>query len=235
MSNQNKQIELANPIAPLTPEGQEGSENVYQSYLEELDPRGNSSTALDLHRALNNAKDKRFNAFLNCLSNGKMRRWKLVTIARHCNISMAEFAEFWQSSQRARIIARAQDGLVKVTEDIVNDSLSKQVPCERCDGFGYLQVLGVNLHGGAQTGLVTLENGDVIRSCPSCSGTGFIAQTGDIASRKMLLDITGMSQKSQPVVQINQSFGDAGLKGATDRLNQISFDDVIDVTPEETD
>ncbi len=212
-------------------------DETYNSYLEELDPRGNGPITRDLHTALAQSKDKRFNAFLNCLGDGRMKRWTFAAIAKRCDISLPEFAEFWQSAQKMRVLARAQEGLVKVTDDLVKDALSKQVPCERCDGFGYLEVNGVNIAGGALNGIVQLPTGQYIRSCPSCEGTGFVTGIGDVNARKMLLDMTGMSQKNAPLVNINQTISGSGnsIESATDRLNKISYYDVVDTQSEVVD
>lgn len=195
----------------------------YNAYLEEINPNGESRQSNDVRRALATSTDIRFKEFLGRLSDPKFKGRALATIAKSCDISLPEFAQWWQSAQKARLIARAQEGLVKITEDIIRDATSKLEPCSVCDGYGWRyadpDIPSDMVPGG------TREMGDrQIRTCLQCGGRGTVQTIGNIDSRKLLLDMTGLSSKKGGMnVTVSTTFGGVGVESAVERMSQMDF------------
>lgn len=207
----------------------------YNEYLEGIGIR-DPERRQEVELALAASNDKRFNLFLSYLPNPRYRRASLSSIAKACAIPLPQFMEFWQKAQHTRALAVAQEGITKhVVPDMVEDSRSKDVPCDRCDGFGW--VYAEDGLPKTTKGLRKMDDSDPksrqIRACPLCSGTGNIRKTGDTDSRKMLLEMSGLTNKKGSAVQITQHFGGMGIESAVERLNRVSFDlgddSVIDV------
>lgn len=188
----------------------------YEAYLSELNPRGDDEAAIALRLSLATAKDPRFQAFLERLSLPQFSRYRLSTIAKGCDISLPEFAGFWQSSQHMRVLLKAQSATVDVIDDISADAKSQFILCERCDGFGTLF-----LSDGDKEMLSSEEK---IRVCPACSGEGKVRRPGDADARKMLLEIAGHigGKKNAPSISINQHFG--SIESSVDRMRSVTFD-----------
>lgn len=207
----------------------------YNEYLEGIGLRDPERLpAVEL--ALASGNDKRFNLFLTYMDNPRYRRASLSSIAKACAIPLPQFMEFWQKAQHTRALAIAQEGITRhVVPDMVEDSRSKDMPCDRCDGFGW--VYAEDGLPKSTKGLRKMVDDDPksrqIRACPLCSGTGMVRKTGDTDSRKMLLEMSGLTNKKGSSVQITQHFGGMGIESAVERLNRVSFDlgdeSVIDV------
>jgi len=198
----------------------------FNSYLQELDPRGETEQGASVRLALAAATDTRFNLFLEYLSRKEFARYSLATIAKNCDITLAQFAEFWQKSQRVRAIAMAQNGIVSFIPDMVSESHSQMESCSRCDGTG---------------GVFKDKDDDDpasghLRVCPDCKGTGVKKRSGDQESRKMLLEMTGMTGRGGGAgVRITQNFGGSTMESAVDKMSRVTFevgDEVIDVEAE---
>lgn len=196
----------------------------YNAYLDALNPKANR----DVQLALAASTDTRFREFYERLSEPRFRRYKLATIAKSCNISLPQFADFWHSAQKMRILAKAQDGLMEVTEDIVADARTKYISCERCDGFGFVYM--EDMPAGAKVKGQGVLGDRQIRACPLCEGKGRVTQPGDPDARRSLLEMTGLSgRRSGAAVQITQNFGT--MESAVDKLSRVRFDvaDAVDV------
>lgn len=225
---------MREPNSPrgLVPTASDGRyDEPYNAYLDALAPKENREFQL----ALASSNDQRFREFLSRLSEPRYRTWKLATIAKTCDISLPQFADFWQSAQKLRILARAQDGLLEVTDDIVLDARSKFVNCERCDGFGfvYMETLPDGPHLNRVKGVDVLGDRQ-IRACPDCLGLCKIRKPGDSDSRRSLLEMTGLSGKKSGAggAKVTLNFGT--MESAVDKLSRVSFevgdaDDAIDV------
>lgn len=229
--------QVREPIRGLVPASSYGVlDKTYNEYLGALDPRGTSTRGHAVRVSLAAHADNRFRVFLARLSETRFKRYSLAAIAKGCNISLTEFADFWQKSQNMRTLALAQDGLFDVTSDIITDAKSKPMACERCDGFGWLYV---DSDLAAQPGVRRLVPRDKeskqIRACPTCKGTCLVTKSGDTDSRRMLMDIAGVGGRKGSAVTINATFGS---QSTMDKLSKTSFDisddadaPVIDVDP----
>jgi len=203
-------------------------DETYNAYLDELDPLGKGTDpdkSRIVQEALAMSRDQRFSTFFERIHAPQFKRMTLATVAKSCDITYPEFAEFMQSANKAVALARAQAGVVGVTSDMVQDARSKEVTCGRCDGYGV-----------ATDDLKSNSDGTKpMRTCPDCSGTGKTRLPGDTDSRKLLLEMTGLAGKKGPTVQVNNNnFGGAGIESAMGSLGKVSFDleegAVIDVT-----
>lgn len=209
----------------LVPDG--NHDEPYNVYLEELDPKGDTNRSKEVRFALSASSDKRFSTFLNCLSEPRFKRSKLATIAKACDISLPQFFEFWQSSQKTIALARAQSAMPDLVADMTIDAASRMVNCSRCDGFGYVADYSdkdeVSKLEGRQVP-------DKVKTCPNCKGSGEVREVGNQHARDKLLEVTGMVKKggTGAAVSITQNFGGATMESAVDSLNKISFD--LDVT-----
>lgn len=201
----------------------------YNSYLEEIGlshDLDNEKTRPIVH-ALALSNDLRFKTFLERLSSPGARRQSLAAIAKRCELTLPQFAEFWQKAQHTQALAIAQSGIVSVTRDMVKDAQSLQGTCERCDGFGWCYVEDGLKEQGVE-GITNLNHRDPtsrqIRTCPNCKGTGSVLRAGSTDARKLLLGMVGMGGKSGPSVVVNQNFGGASIDSAISRLSNVTYD-----------
>src|SRR5512140_732309 len=109
-------------------------DRVYGAYLQTLDPRKNE----DVQLALAACPDSRFQEFLERIQSARYRRVSLQTIAKACNIGLAEFQNWWNRESTQRAIAISQQASVNITQDMAEDAKSKDGPCERCDGLKWV-------------------------------------------------------------------------------------------------
>jgi len=195
----------------------------YNAYLDSLDPRGESPRSKAVQFALASARDQRFQRFFEFLYDGRFKKTSLAALAKMCDIGLPEWAEFWQKATVQRALAKAQDALPNLAEDLIEDARSRVVGCERCGGKGLIrdecpmcgnQVLDCPHCGGK----------GVMLDCPDCGATGRQRKPGDTDSRKMLLEMTGLGGRRAPMVQINQDFSTTGIGSSVDRLSKISFE-----------
>lgn len=222
-------------------------DHTYNEYLDSIGIRDPKRAPI-VEFALASSNDGRFREFLNKLkhpfwssANGRSRKpLSLATLAKACDISLPQWAEFWQKAQHMRALAAAQDGAVEIMPDMVADAKSKEAPCDRCDGWGWVYADDVPAKFAGVRRLNPKDPKDKrqIRVCPLCKGSKSVGKTGDTDSRKMLLEVGGFTSKKGSAIQITQHFGGMGMESAVDRLNKVSFsleEDIIDVKPEPTD
>lgn len=204
-------------------------DTTYNEYLNTLDPRGNSDNSKAIRLALASSTDRRFRNFLERVGDPINKGKSLAALAKMDEISLVEFQDWRQKAGTQRILAKAQEGVLLMTEDMVEEARSRDVTCDRCDGFGsvvcdsrapkktpgFRKIKG--LKGADDT---------YVRQCPSCKGTGKTRAYGSEHARDKLLDMTGLSGRgrSTPAVSITQNFGGASMESAVDRLSRISFD-----------
>ncbi len=210
----------------------------YNEYLATLDPRGDSKEAAAMRLALAGSSDVRFRTFLERV-NDPMRPTKtLACVAKECDIGLTEFQDWRQKAQTQRILARAQQGMLEVTEDLVENAKNRDVTCDRCDGFG--SVVCDSKAPKSTPGLRRIKgmksaDDTWMRDCPSCKGKGVLRASGSEHAIDKLIDMTGLSSKGKggggPSVTVN--FGGASMESAVDRLSKIQFDvsGPIDIEP----
>lgn len=193
----------------------------YNDFLSQMDPRHNENTQY----ALASASDMRFREFLRLIGEPKCAKWTLAAVAKNCNITLPEMADFWRKSQLQRGMTKAIDAIPALTDDLIGDAKTQRLVCERCDGLCVVEVdeedtrKGEERRGKART-----------RACPNCTGTGTTRKPGDTHARDKLLEMTGLvGKRGGAAVVINQNFGGMGVGSATDRLDQITF--TVDADP----
>lgn len=197
----------------------------YTEYLTDLDPKGASDRSAAVRHALSISSDIRFREFLARLSQPRYARMHLATIAKTCDIGLPEFADFWQKAQHMRSLATAQEGMTVVTQHMVSDAKTKKVSCDRCDGLGavFADEMAVALKKARKIRVAAEDR--QIRACPACQGLGEIERTGDTDSRRMLMDIAGLSQRRGPAVAVAiNNYGGAGIESAVDKMSSVTFD-----------
>lgn len=202
----------------------------YNAYLTQLDPRGDTPQAQATRQALAAASDDRFQEFLARVNHPMYRKFSLATVAKKCDISLPQFAEFWQKAQKMRALAMAQEGIVSFIPDMVSEAHTQDQACDRCDGWGFVYT------EETVPGTKAVDPDDPaskrIRACPACKGTGRAKKAGNAESRKMLLEVTGMAGRGGgSSVKLVQNFGGSTMESAVDKMNRVTFevgDDVLD-------
>lgn len=211
----------------------------YNDYLATIDPRGDSKDSAAMRLALAGTSDYRFKNFLEEAGKPSNRGLTLAAIAKMCEISLVEFQDWRQKAQTQRILAKAQEGMLAVTDDLVENARNRDVACDRCDGFG--SVVCDSKAPRSTPGLrrvkgIKKADDTWMRDCPACKGKGTLRGSGSEHAIDKLIDMTGLSSKSKggAAVQIVQNFGGASMDSAVDRLSKITFDvgDAIDVEAE---
>jgi hypothetical protein len=187
-------------------------DKVYGTYMTKLDPRNNPV----VQHALAESEDPRFKEFLERIQERRYRRMALQTIAKGCNITLAEFGKWFNQASTQAAIATAQQASLKVVEDMVEDAMTVDVVCDRCDGMTWV---------AAPAGLppetpgyrsMTGDGGIIvwIRDCPVCT-LGKVRKPGDAHARDRTLEMAGLIKKG-PGVVINQSFGNSHASAVND-------------------
>lgn len=203
-------------------------DRVYDAYLKELDPRANMQVQL----ALASSGDVRFTEFLDRISSTKYKSISLASIAKACNIDLAEFQRWYGKANTQRAIALAQTGSVIITQDMIQDAKSKDLPCERCDDLGFVAAppgLPDDTPGYKNIGL-----DQFVRTCPSCRGTRRVRIPGDTHARDRLLEMSGIIKKEKGV-SIVQNFGTGDHSSAVQDLGDKMPMSTIEVDCEPVD
>lgn len=82
----------------------------------------------------------------------------------------------------------------RVMEDLAIDSLSREKTCPMCEGKG------VKVYGSPRKDEVSGETIEPLaENCKECKGTGQVRVLGDAASRKMVMEATGLTGKGMSV------------------------------------
>jgi len=208
-------------------------DTAYNAYLDSLELRSDSPKSKAVEFALASARDERFRVFLERLSSPLCKRWSLATIAKTCEISLPEWAEFWQKATVQRALAKAQDALPNLADDLIEDARSRIVGCERCGGRGTLKA-ECPVCANQVTDCPHCNGKGIVESCPDCDGTGKQRKPGDVDARRMLLDMTGLGGRKAPAVQINQTFS-SGIGSAMDKMSKVTFDVEVEAEPQTPD
>jgi hypothetical protein len=195
----------------------------YNAYLEKIDPRGDSPRSRALRHSLAVNPDAHFREFLLRLSEPRYKGYSLAAIAKTCDLSLPQFAEFYQKSVVQQALALAQQAVPELTEDLIEDARTTLVSCERCDGIGHIEAPeGYVAPGEKPTKKASL--GRKVRTCPTCEGKGKVRRIGNEHARDSVLEMAGLKGKKGGGVQIVQNFGGHNIESAVDRLNQVTFD-----------
>ncbi len=192
---------------------------VYRRFFEKIETD-------ELTSALALSENKKMVEFLRLIlkpnyrsrSDGTKTPYSIASIAKSCNLSLAELNGFWRDSNLARARDIAFAGIPKVMSDVVVDSSNSLVVCPRCDGLGTLDP-GPDYD---DEGREKKRKKCVIRECPECDGTGKVKKSGDIESRKLLFETTGLTGKKGPMIAIqNNSFAPSSLETFVDTFDRL--------------
>jgi len=204
-------------VQPRTPD------ELLDAFLTALDPRGESEHSHAVQFALACSPDPRFPEFLERLYQPRYRRWSLGAIARSCDISLGEFVSFWRNAQVERAIAIVHRASPAVAHSIVSNALGREVPCDRCDGLGWVDIVGIAARVPSE--LIPGYMGHVPshpprRTCPKCGGSGKMREPGNPHAIDTLLEVAGLIGKGRTVQQVVTY----NFNRAVETLNPMTFD-----------
>ena len=225
-----KSLQVYEKERGMVPSRANGREDkVYGSYLDTLNPRGNDEVQL----ALAASPDPRFKEFLARINIPRYRRVSLQTIAKACNITLAEFNNWWNRESAQRSIAIAQTESVMITRDMAQDARTQESVCPRCDGLKFIPAppgLPDTVDGYRMIEEPTADSmAKYIRDCPVCVAAGRIKKPGDSHARDKILEMSGLVKKGA-AFQIVQNFGGASHSSALSELNNVV---TMDITAED--
>lgn len=190
----------------------------YDEFLQSLHIRSQSVRGQLFRMAVSSSTDVRFHKFLDMAlhqesSKGSAYR-SFAWIARHFQISQAEFEAFWLNAKANRAKFKVMDRIDELTDKLYDYALGEDVTCPTCDGCGMVQ-----------------REGKPDKTCPECYGKGTIHTNSELAkeSIKTLIKMSGLV-KEEPTVVINQDMRSVGLDSMATKLADIPFD--LDVRKE---
>lgn len=205
----------------LVPARQQGiKDTVYGAYMDRLNPRDNQV----VQQALAESKDPRFAEFLERIMMPRYKRISLQTIAKACNIGLAEFSNWWQKQSTHQAIAIVQNAAPQIAADMAQDARSIDAVCERCDGMTWISAPhGLPSETPGYRPITVDGEPRWIRDCPVCTG-GRVRKPGDAHARDRVLEMGGLLKKG-PGVMITQNFGGMSHASAVSELDEaMSFD-----------
>lgn len=149
--------------------------------------------------------DDRFRAFHASIIDKRNARLTIVALCRRHRLTLTDLQEMWRAHQVARGVMGMSTYLPKVMENVAKDADSFQDICPTCQGKGKLS-----------------RKSRV--ACPRCNGHGVIQKPGDIESRRMLLEATGVIGKKSLInlnLQNILSFGpEHGMEKVIDLIRE---------------
>lgn len=147
-----------------------------------------------LHLALSYIKpDPKIEYVIGLIADPRNDTKSLAKICVMGGISIGELLDYYKEAKGIKAQMAAMDAVYsetpKLAQEIVQDGLSKQVACEKCDGDGY-----------------TKKNDETIL-CKKCEGSGKIRKEADFERVKLAADIAGLLPKLKPApaVQISST------------------------------
>jgi len=189
----------------LAPRHREGRNHALNAFLIALDPRGESEHSNAVRIALACSRDPRFREFPERLYQPRYQRWSLAAIASSCDISLGEFVAFWRNAQVERAIAIFHRASPAVADAIVSNALGRKALCDRCDGLGWVDIVGIAARVPPE--LIPGYMGHVPshpprRTCPKCDGSGMMREPGNPHACDTVLEIAGLIGKRHAVQQV---------------------------------
>ena len=134
--------------------------------------------------------DPKFRRLYIALQDPAYQTTSRMTLCRNFGISLRDLLDMWFSYMRDLTRLGILNRLPEIAKEIVEDALSRDVVCSRCDGIG------------------NVKKDDGQRTCPMCQGAGKIRVPGDKDARRLVLEIGGLIGRNKtPVVAIQQNFG----------------------------
>jgi hypothetical protein len=127
-----------------------------------------------LDEALMVSGDERYFRLHDALHDDVYRHVSPGTLCRKLGVSWLDLVNLWWKHNVLLGRIRMLNHLPDVMEDIALDALSRQVPCPKCDGIGYIAL-------------------DSIRyTCLECDGVGRVREPGNAHARRLLFEILGL-------------------------------------------
>jgi hypothetical protein len=123
------------------------------------------------------------------LSDPAYKQFAFATLVSKAHLTLQELQEVYSNGMRHIGLLRMASHLPDVMEDVANDAKNTQETCNRCDGTR------------------VVPEGDGMKPCPTCRGTGEVKRMGDKHARDLMFETAKLTkQSSGPTVQINQAF-----------------------------
>lgn len=164
-------------------------------------------TREELQQALASCEQLHIQRFLNDLSNPKLSSRNITALARRHNITPLELADLWRRHALAKGMLTIISGLPRLSEHLIEDSMSKMVYCQRCDGLGEVETKVI----------------DVMRVCPACKGAGEIRIEGSSDARKMALEAAGIIGKKANTI-VNPVIHTQSVESVIGELENLQLD-----------
>jgi hypothetical protein len=198
-------------------------DKVYGSFLSELDPVGRS----EVQHALACSKDPRFRRFLELIGRKIGRNTiSLQATAKMCDISLAEFNEWTNSTGTQQALAIALRRAPQIAEVLASNAVEVVEFCERCDGTGVVTApAGMNPEpDGYRMAEIDREGEELwVRTCPHGSD-GKIRRAGSEHAQDRILEIAGLVNQKGPGISVAVNLGGAGHQSAVPALSAMTID-----------
>ena len=140
-------------------------------------------TIAELKDALAQSDSAKAKEFLAAICNPKYKNYSIARLAGKYGISPHAVAELWRKSRLSKGVMKMVAGIEIVAQDIVEDSKTQFIECEKCGGTG------------------EIEKDEETSVCPTCKGKGKWRKAGDAESRKLMFEAIGYRQRGAPLVQ----------------------------------
>src|SRR5215813_6057404 len=140
-----------------------------------------------------NAKNDKYAAFLQALSDPTYSRCSFPTLLRKFNISLHEAQAIYTDHMRHMSLLLLSSQLPQVMADVTEDAKSHMKACPRCDGDKVV--------------VFTRGNKKARKKCPECKGTGEVRMIGDKHARDLVFESMKLTRKHDgPLFAIQQNF-----------------------------
>src|SRR5215475_10359810 len=142
------------------------------------------------------AKNDKYAAFLQALSDPTYARCSFPTLLRKFNISLHEAQSIYTDHTRHTAMLQMCSQLPQVIADVTEDAKSHMRACPRCDG----EKVVVSMRGNKSTR----------KKCPECKGTGEVRMIGDKHARDLVFESMKLTGQKSPLVAMQQNFVSGG-------------------------
>src|SRR5215471_2432101 len=138
------------------------------------------------------AKNDKYAAFLQALSDPTYARCSFPTLLRKFNISLHEAQTLYTDHTRHMALLQMCSQLPQVIADVTEDAKSHMHVCPRCHGEKVV--------------VSTRRNKTVSKKCPECKGTGEVRIIGDKHARDLVFESMKLTGQKSPLVAMQQNF-----------------------------
>src|SRR5262245_17439609 len=142
------------------------------------------------------AKNDKYAAFLQALSDPNYLRCSFPTLLRKFNISVHEAQTIYTDHMRHMALLQMCSQLPQVVADVTEDAKSHMHACPRCDGEKVV--------------VFTRANKKARKKCPECKGTGEVRMSGDKHARDLVFESMKLTGQKSPLVAMQQNFVSGG-------------------------